>query len=122
MYRLTNGSEVLRITDGALIPADSANTDYKRYLAWIAAGNRASPYVPPVPQSVTPLQASRALLAAGLLDDVEAAIAVADRETQLAWQKATAVERNSPFVAKLAAAIRLTSAQVDQLFVTAATL
>lgn len=122
MYRLTNGSEVLRIADGAVIPADPANTDYKRYQAWVTAGNRAAPYVASVPQSVTPLQASRALLLAGLLDDVEAAIAIADRETQLAWQKATAVERNSPFVAKLAAALRLTSAQVDQLFITAASL
>lgn len=75
-----------------------------------------------VPLSVSPLQASRALLAAGLLDEVEAAVAAADRETQLAWEKATAVERYSPFVATLAAALSLSDAQVDQLFIDAAAL
>ena len=73
-----------------------------------------------VPASVTPLQARRALLAAGLLDAVEAAIEGADPETKLAWQYATAVERQSPFTLTLAAALNLTDAQVDDLFVNAA--
>lgn len=73
-----------------------------------------------VPASVTPLQARRALLAAGLLDAVETAIEGADPETKLAWQYATAVERQSPFTLTLAAALNLTDAQVDDLFVNAA--
>ncbi|MET3431426.1 hypothetical protein ABIC71_000904 [Herbaspirillum seropedicae] len=76
----------------------------------------------PVPVAVTPLQARRALLAAGLLDTVEGAAAAADTETRLAWQFSSSVERTSPFVANLAAALKLTDAQVDDLFRQAAQL
>ncbi|MDR6394620.1 hypothetical protein [Herbaspirillum seropedicae] len=83
--------------------------------AWLAAPA-------PVPVAVTPLQARRALLAAGLLDAVESAAAAADTETRLAWQFSSSVERASPFVANLAAALKLTDAQVDDLFRQAAQL
>ena len=70
----------------------------------------------PVPDSVTPLQARRALLAAGKLDAVNAAVAAGDQETRLAWEFSASVERNSQFVAALAAAIGLSDAEVDNLF------
>jgi hypothetical protein len=41
-YSLTTGTNILR-SDGATIPADPLNTDYQAYLAWVAAGNTATP-------------------------------------------------------------------------------
>ena len=34
---------IIRTTDGALIPMDSGNTDYKEYLKWVAEGNTPEP-------------------------------------------------------------------------------
>ena len=80
------------------------------------------PILPQVPQTVTPRQAKLALLQAGLLNDTEAAIAAADRATQIGWEDATEFRRDDPLVAGIGAALGLADEQIDDLFLVAATL
>ncbi len=47
MFKLTNSAAILRLADGASIPADPANVDYAAYLTWVDAGNVPEPYVEP---------------------------------------------------------------------------
>jgi len=47
MYKPTQPTAIIRTADGATIPADPANTDYRAYLAWLAAGNIPEPADPP---------------------------------------------------------------------------
>jgi hypothetical protein len=55
MYQLTTGTSIIRLSDGAFIPADPANTDYAAYLDWLEAGNtpEPAPAPPPPPPSYT---------------------------------------------------------------------
>lgn len=39
MYRIRKDGAVIRISDGAYVPADPENWVYQDYLAWVAAGN-----------------------------------------------------------------------------------
>lgn len=76
---------------------------------------------------VTMRQARRALLDAGLLDQVDAAIAaIADaterRQAEIDWEYATTVERLWPWVQALGAALGLSAEALDALFEQAATL
>ena len=75
---------------------------------------------PPVPASVTPYQARCALLNAGLLDGVNAAVTAAGGSMALAWEYATMIERSSSFIAAMQGGLGLSDAQVDALFVAAA--
>ncbi len=43
MYQLTSTTNILRLADGALIPADPDNSDYALYLAWLDLGNVPAP-------------------------------------------------------------------------------
>lgn len=88
---------------------------------WVAAYVPPPPAPPAVPQQVTAFQAKAALLHAGLLDDVEAMIKHDDtpRVIKLAWDETLHFERTSPTVATIAAALQLTDAQIDALFITA---
>lgn len=73
----------------------------------------------PVPQQVSAMQAKVALSRAGLLPIVQTWVNGQDTETQLIWNSATIFNRNSTLIANASAALGLTPAQIDQLFITA---
>jgi hypothetical protein len=76
----------------------------------------------PVPQRITALQARRALLAADMLDQVDAAIARQPRAVQIAWEYATEIHRDDPMLIEVAQAIGLNTNTLDDLFRAAAKL
>lgn len=65
-------------------------------------------------------QARLALLADGLLDDIEAAITQPD--DKIWWDYSTTVERQHPLVDTVLAALGKTSEDIDQMFIEAAKL
>ena len=90
----------------------------------VVEGQAVLPPPPPV-TTITMRQARLALLRAGLLDDVDAAIAAIPDETQrhaarIEWEYASIVERNSALIKQLTPALGVTEAQMDELFATAA--
>jgi len=70
--------------------------------------------------TVSRFQAMAALLNAGLLSQVNAALADAGPLAQLAWAEATEFRRNSTTISGLASGLGLTDTQVDDLFRAAA--
>lgn len=124
MYTIA-GEGVMR-ADGAFLVA-SDNPDWSAYQAWLAAGNTPTPAATPaatppvaVPQSVDMWQARAALRAAGKLDAANAVIAAAGNPTLSdAWEYGNTITRGSPAIASLGAALGLTDADIDGLFVAA---
>ena len=81
---------------------------------------------PVVPAEVTMRQARLALLQAGKLASVNAAVAampgVAGDAARIEWEFSSTVERHRPLVEALGASLGTTAEQLDDLFRTAATL
>ena len=84
------------------------------------------PAVVAVPDVVTMRQARLALLGAGKLSSVGAAIASMPEpqktEASIEWEYSSALERSNPFVTQLGAALGLDAAAINALFVAASKL
>ena len=125
MYRLTETTTVIRLADGASIPADPENRDWRDYVEWLDGGGVPEPVVlpdPGIPQVVTRFQARAALELSGLLGQVEALMADADLPAlqRLAWTDAAEFRRQSPTLLAMADLLNLDSQQIDDLFTLAA--
>jgi hypothetical protein len=79
--------------------------------------------VEPAPVTVVSMRQARlALLAAGLLDDANAAVAAAGQAAQIEWEFSNEVRRDNALIAALAGPLGLDAAALDALFEQAATL
>ena len=74
-----------------------------------------------VPDTITMRQARLYLLEVGLLDDVEALVAL-DRKSQIEWEYASEVYRQSTLIESIKGALNLTDTQIDDMFVEASKL
>lgn len=114
------------------VAADDAGAEFDVAAldAAIRAAGGIAAYTPPDPAAVlaaeratmrcSRFQARAALHVAGLLAQVEAAVAAADPLVQIAWADAVEFYRDSPTIAALQGAVGLTDEQVDDLFRSAA--
>ena len=74
-----------------------------------------------IPQVITMRQARLQLLEVDLLDDVEALVAL-DRKSQIEWEYANEVYRQSPLIESIKGALSLTDKQIDDMFLKASKL
>lgn len=78
------------------------------------------PSVPAVPEAVTARQARLALLGAGVLGQVDAALAqlpgIEGEAARIEWEYALEIRRDSPLIEALAPVLGLSAEQVDDLF------
>lgn len=118
MYRLTEGAGVIRLWDGAHVPAAPGNRDWQAYEAWLAGGGvpESAPELPPAAISVSRLRLKLELAERELLDDIDAAVTAAGVMAQLYWAEATQFESDHALVAAIGGAIGLSSAQIRELF------
>tara|TARA_R110000823_G_scaffold225669_3_gene353432 strand:- start:3694 stop:4068 length:375 start_codon:yes stop_codon:yes gene_type:complete len=112
------------------IPADAvlaqlqANGTVLVYMPGDALPPAPPPGPPAVPQAVTMRQARLALLGAGLLPAVNAALAALPEPqktaAQITWEYSTEVQRGNGLVPQMAASLGMTPQQIDALFIAAA--
>ena len=87
---------------------------------WIESTPEPAPVV--IPTIVTRYQGMCALYQMSLLTDIETYMATAEPLEQLAWKEFSEFNRNSVLLEKLAVLFELTEAQIDDIFLFAATI
>ena len=133
-YKLTHEGYVIKDGETKVPIANTpefpnTNPDYLAYKAWLAAGGvpePAPPEPPYVPSVASMRQARLALLGAGLLASVDAAIdslpSPQKEAARIEWEYATEVQRVSGLVPMMGVALGLDDAALDALFVAAVAL
>lgn len=123
-----NTDSVIRISDGAVIPNNPTLSAWAEYAEW-ALTNETLPadvVVAPRITKVTMRQARLALLGAGLLPTVNAAIAAMPGAqgdaARIEWEYSQEVQRDRGLGSALGSQIGMTEAQLDALFTAAAAL
>lgn len=102
--------------DGSVVPLEQyCKSQY------IAPYVEPEPVSEPVPQVIAMRQARLQLLEVELLDDVEAFVAL-DRKSQIEWEYANEVYRQSPLIELVKEAMSLTDKQIDDMFLSASKL
>jgi hypothetical protein len=81
----------------------------------------AAVYAESVPAEITMRQAVLALREAGYLSAVETWVANLDGELEIYWNRSLTIKRNHAFVSAAQAELELNDAEMDQLFMLAAT-
>jgi len=116
LYWLDEGDDPLQWLPEGVQEVTNEEADVIRSAIFAAS----TPAKPPV-TSVTMRQARLALLQAGLLSSISAALQAIPDEMQkqaalIEWEFASTVDRSSPFTQSLASALGLTEADLDGLF------
>ena len=74
-----------------------------------------------IPQVITMRQTRLQLLEDGLLDEVELLVS-SDKKSQIEWEYASSVERQSPLIKVIGVQLKLTDEQLDTMFIKASKL
>ncbi len=105
-----DGSQDFLITPN-MIPM--SQEDFDRYQADV---NRS------VPVSVSRRQAKQAMLARGILDEVEEIVSKSPRSMQIDWEDAYRFDRSWPVIDELLSGLGMSSKDIDEMFIEASSL
>ena len=125
MYqKIANSNDIRETATGRVIPFDAKNFDYQQVQAWLDAGNVLQDAQSPKITKVTMRQARLALLGAGKLPAVNAAIAAMQgaqgEAARIEWEYSQEVQRDRGLVSALGSQLGMTEQELDALFTAAA--
>ena len=100
MYKIINDTQILRISDGAIIPVCEENSSYQKYLKWVNAGNVAEIIPPIIPPPQTIFTKLAILEAFEKLGKTAVLNALLDNESfKLYWISANEIDMNHAITA-----------------------
>jgi hypothetical protein len=122
-YTLKNGNTIIASSNNVIYWSEEQKGWQIENLVLVDTEKQYTLIEPPVvPNSVSPFQARSALLAAGLLETVDALVSNTGGQVKIAWEYATVFQRNSQFILSMQPLLNLTDEQIDELFIVASTI